>query len=71
MAMLTAKLSKTKQWEIDHPDDRPCPAGPTAARAWRIARGINKAGSYRDQQLWKKYDLALADKWAAQKEQQT
>ena len=38
------KLSPTKQWMQDHPDDKPCPTGaPWAAAAWRRARGIMPA----------------------------
>lgn len=42
-----AKITKTQQWELDHPDDVPCPRGAPddyqarrAAREWRKARGI-------------------------------
>jgi hypothetical protein len=35
-----AALSPTVQWMRDHPDDKPCPRDPMAARAWRGARGI-------------------------------
>ena len=44
---MAKKLSKSQQWEIDHPDDEPCPKGAPgdyharrAAREWRKARGI-------------------------------
>jgi hypothetical protein len=37
---MTEKLSPTKQWEQDHPDDVRCPATPSAAKAWRSKRGI-------------------------------
>lgn len=57
-----AKVSKAKQWEMDHPDDRPCPKTPTAAKAWRINRGISKLGDYRLLQVWKRYDAAMAEK---------
>ncbi len=36
-------LSPTKQWERDHPDDKPCPRDPTAAKAWRVKRGLQEA----------------------------
>ena len=29
-------------WMRDHPDDVPCPQDPTAARAWRAKRGLEK-----------------------------
>jgi hypothetical protein len=35
-----ADLSPTAQWMRDHPDDKPCPRDPSAAAAWRRARGI-------------------------------
>lgn len=69
--MTKAKISATKQWETDHPDDRPCPDGPIAAKGWRIKRGISKPDSWRDRPLWEKYDALMAEKWAAQKKQQT
>jgi hypothetical protein len=36
-----AKLSKTAQWMLDHPDDIPPPKSGGGARAWRIARGLD------------------------------
>ena len=69
--MKKVKLSKTKQWEIDHPDDRPCPTGPTAAEAWRIKRGISHPNDWRLRRVWEKYDALMAEKWAAQEKQQT
>jgi hypothetical protein len=42
-ARKTTKLSPTKQWMQDHPDDKRCPGMPHAAAAWRRARGIMPA----------------------------
>jgi hypothetical protein len=36
-----AKLSKTAQWMLDHPEDTPPPSGHEAARQWRIKRGLD------------------------------
>ena len=63
-----AKVSKTKQWELDHPDDRPCPKGPTAAKAWRIQRGISKKPIVQpDRSLWEKYAALIEDKWVRER----
>lgn len=69
--MTKVKLSKVKQWEMDHPDDRPCPTGPTAAKAWKIKRGMYKeVDTFRNRRLWEKYDALMDEKWAAQQKQQ-
>ena len=57
------KLSTTKQWMIDHPDDTPCPRSPNAARSWRRKRGLELTPKH--QMLLAKYEEAMAAKRAA------
>ena len=49
--MVTKQITPTQQWMLDHPDDTPCPAkgGGSAARAWRIKRGLQQ-----DPNEWKR-----------------
>jgi hypothetical protein len=61
-----AKLSATKQWELDHPDDTPCPSGSTAAAAWRRRRGLDAASNA----IREKYEAAMAEKRAWQAKQE-
>jgi hypothetical protein len=55
------KLSPTRQWEVDHPHDKPCPKGPDTAKAWRHKRGLDAAGAA----LRKKYEAAMVETRAA------
>jgi hypothetical protein len=57
-----AKLSLTRQWEIDHPNDKLCPRDPDSARAWRFARGFGD--SKRNRVIREKYEAAMAEKRA-------
>ena len=61
---MTKKLSPTKQWELDHPHDIPCPHGPDSAKAWRRARGLDAAGAA----LREKYEQAMREKRAKAKD---
>ena len=50
------KPSLTKQWMIEHPNDKPCPREPGAARAWRMKRFGPKALAERE-----RYRLAMIE----------
>ena len=67
---MTKKLSASKQWMIDHPDDVPCPNGPDAAAAWRLKRGIY-TGESEIRAQWAKYEAAMAEKRAKTETQNT
>jgi hypothetical protein len=41
---MAKKLSRTRQWEQDHPNDVRGPRSPDAATAWRHRRGLDAAG---------------------------
>jgi hypothetical protein len=61
---MTKKLSATKQWMIDHPDDEPCPLpqrSPNAAAAWRRKRDLDGPDRAANPQ-WAKYQAAMAEK---------
>ena len=62
-----AKLSATKQWMIDHPNDDPCPKSLAAAKAWRRKRGLDAASIAA---LRAKYAAAMAEKRARQAKQE-
>jgi hypothetical protein len=55
------KLSPTRQWEVDHPQDAPCPKDPGSAAAWRRKRGLDAAGAA----LRAKYEAAMVETRAA------
>jgi hypothetical protein len=55
--MKTKKLSATAQWMLDHPNDVPCPATPSAATAWRRKRFANP--NFAAERA--KYDAAMAE----------
>jgi hypothetical protein len=60
---MAKKLSPTKQWMADRPDDKPCPLEPYAARAWRRKRGLDFDPEWLA--LRAKYEQAMRDcgKW--------
>jgi hypothetical protein len=53
------KLSPTKKWEHDHPDDKPCPRNPSAAQAWRRTRGLLNDGRAIAERV--KYEAAMIE----------
>jgi hypothetical protein len=58
-------LSKTQEWERDHPDDEPCPQDRIEAMAWRRARGLERGPFCRIREARKaedtaKYEAAMA-----------
>jgi hypothetical protein len=57
--MTKKKLSPTQRWMQEHPDDKPCPRTPQAAKAWRIARGLERTPAERKRH--EKYQVALIE----------
>jgi hypothetical protein len=51
---MAKKLTPVQRWMKDHPDDTPCPKSPTAAKAWRVARGLQhtKAQTEQRERYW-------------------
>jgi hypothetical protein len=60
---MAKKISKTKQWEMDHPDDVKYPAMPDAAKAWRRKRGREAPSP--DPDHLARYNAAMKEKQAA------
>jgi hypothetical protein len=60
---MAKKLSKTRAWELAHPNDVPCPRGPDAAKAWRLKRGLQNTPEHLARLA--KYEEAMAAKRAA------
>jgi hypothetical protein len=62
------KISASKQWMIDHPDDVPCPKSGGAAYWWRVKRGIGASADWaRAKREWRAAhaaDVAMAEKRA-------
>jgi hypothetical protein len=60
---MTKKISRTKVWERDHPNDEPCPTRHSAAQVWRRERGLETRPDqeYRDM-IKAKYEAAMAEK---------
>jgi hypothetical protein len=53
--------SPTQQWMAEHPNDKPCPRGPDASKAWRRRRGLDAAGAV----ARRKYEMAMVQTRAA------
>ena len=55
------KISLTKAWERDHPDDEPCPRNNhSAAQVWRRKRGLEVLPAVLAKQ--EKYEAAMREK---------
>jgi hypothetical protein len=62
---MSKKISATKQWELDHPNDVPCPRNASPAQVWRRKRWLEITPAMHA--IREKYEAAMKEKseWEA------